>query len=807
MFESTCRLLIACLIVVAAETATSMADDLLAFPERLELTSADDQPQVVVQRRLADGSTRDVTSSSTWTFQDTSVARKDDAYLVPLRDGETTLTIVHEGLKCVVPVTVRNAESVTPPRFRNDVLAVLTRAGCNSGKCHGSASGKDGFRLSLYGFDPVGDQYRLTQELNGRRLNLATPARSLVLKKALGEVAHSGGQRLVEDSAHYRTVMAWIAAGAPIDPPDVPVPVGIDVYPGKAIFSQPGPDQQLVVRARYSDGTDRDVTDLAVFISNNEGVAAVSEYGLVTATGPGAAFVLARFDQFSTGTSIIVRPGTSFQFPQVETRNYIDELVDDQLKDMHLSPSPICQDEEFLRRATLDLIGVLPTEKERESFLADHASNRRERLVESLLNRPEFLEIWAMKWAELLQLRIANGGSRKGLALYDQWLRDQVRRGRTINQIIAELIPASGGTFENPAAGYYQTETTPQLIAENVAQALLGTRIQCAQCHNHPFDRWTLDDYYGFASFFSQVGYKQAQDPRELTIFNAATGQMRHPVSNRLVAPRYLGGGDADVSSGDDYRRLVAGWLTSPRNTAFSEHLANVVWAHFMGIGVVEPVDDVRVSNPPSNPSLYRAIGQKFAEYEFEVKKLVKDICASRTYQLSSQRTPANRLDERNFSHATVRRLRAEVLLDCINQVTEVNERFPGLPMGAKAVQIQDGRSQNYFLTTFGRSTRETACSCEVKTSPTLSQALHLLNGESTSGKIESGGVVTRLVQEHQSPMTVVQKLYVRCLTRLPTSDESLVIQERLAGVNDPETALTDLFWALLNSNEFYFNH
>jgi hypothetical protein len=369
------------------------------------------------------------------------------------------------------------------------------------------------------------------------------------------------------------------------------------------------------------------------------------------------------------------------------------------------------------------------------------------------------------------------------------------------------LVPASGGTFENPATGYYQTETTPQLIAENVAQAFLGTRIQCAQCHNHPFDRWTLDDYYGFASFFSQVGYKQARDPRELTVFNAATGSMLHPVSQQPVPPKYLGGEAPQIPSGDDYRVSVAEWLVSPQNAAFSEHIANVVWAHFFGIGIVEPVDDVRVSNPPSNPELYHALGHKLVEYGYDVKPLIRDMCRSRTYQLATQRSEGNRWDERHFSRGRIRRLRAEVLLDCINQVTEVEERFPGLPAGANAMQIANGRTANYFLTTFGRSTRETACSCEVKTSPTLSQALHLLNGDTTTGKITEGGIVTRLLSEGHDAAAVADRLYVRCFARSPTAEESQAIQERLAQADDPEPALNDLFWALLNSNEFIFNH
>lgn len=780
---------------------------LIVGPQRVSLTSKSDRQQIVVQVERPDGSTQDVSALAEWALSAPQVAKLDGATLVPLADGTAELSITFDGMTAKLPVEVRSAGQADPLRFRNDVLAVLTRAGCNTGKCHGAASGKDGFRLSLYGFDPPGDHFRLTRELNGRRINLADPESSLLVQKALGEVPHTGGQRLERGTAHYETLLTWIARGAEPDPAETPHPTSIEVFPQEAVFASRGDEQPLTVLARFSDGSDRDVTDLAVFFSNNEGAATVTEAGLVTSTGPGAAFIMARFDQFTQGTFVIVRPGSDFQFPDVPANNYIDELVYDRLRDLHVAPSELSTDEAFLRRVSIDLIGLLPTVEERDRFLADSSPDKRAKLIDALLERPEFLDVWTMKWAEMLQIRTANGASRKGLRLYDEWLRSQVKAGKTIDQIVSQLLPATGGTFDNPATSYYQTETTPQLLAENIAQSLLGTRIQCAQCHNHPFDRWTMDDYYGFAAFFSQVGYKQAQDPRELTIFNAGVGDMKHPVDDRPVAPRFLGGDAPTIPDGADYRQFLADWLTSGENTAFRENLANIVWAHFFGIGIVETVDDVRVSNPPSNPALHRELGRRLAEYKFDIRPLVRDICNSRSYQLATRRNSANEWDERNFSHAKIRRMRAEVLLDCINQVTGVNERFPGLPEGGRAVQIADGRTNSYFLTTFGRSTRETACSCEVKTSPTLSQALHLLNGETTSGKIEEGRLVGRLFEQHRDPLKVVEQLYVRCFSRPPTDAEMSAIRARLSGAENIEGALTDLFWALLNSNEFLFNH
>jgi hypothetical protein len=412
-----------------------------------------------------------------------------------------------------------------------------------------------------------------------------------------------------------------------------------------------------------------------------------------------------------------------------------------------------------------------------------------------------------MKWAELLQIRTANGLSPKGLERYDAWLRSRVRAGVTIDRIARELLSASGGTFENPAVSYFQTETTPQQIAENVAQVFLGTRIQCAQCHNHPFDRWTMDDYYGFASFFSQIGYKQAQDPRELMVFHADTGEVKHPIAGRVVRPTLLGGRSPELKPSEDRREAVARWLASRENPAFARNLANFVWAHFFGQGIIEPVDDARVSNPPSNPELLDALSRRLVEVNYDIKPLIREITRSRTYQLSTRRNEFNRWDERNFSHQKIRRMRAEILLDCMSQVTETSDRFPGLPQGGRAVQIPDGRAPNYFLTTFGRSNREKVCSCEVKTTPTLSQALHLINGETTTGKIIAGKLVPRLLAEKGKPLAVAEALYVRCLSRALAPDETGRIEPRLAAAPDKEKALEDLFWALLNSNEFLFNH
>lgn len=782
-------------------------------PSRVDLHSARDRQSIVVNALLEDGSTQDVTADCKMIMRDpvsgvvVDFAETMHETVVPRRDGSGVLVVEYMGRAEKIEVHVKGASNDPAVSFRNEVLPVLTKAGCNTGKCHGSASGKDGFRLSLYGYDPEGDHFRLTQEWSGRRVQLAKPEACLLVQKATGNVPHTGGQCIEEGTLPFESLVQWLYEGAKGDEEDAVVPVGIEVLPKSALFSKPAGQQKLVVMASYSDGTKRDVTPLTVFLSNNEAAANVEENGLVQAVGPGAAFILARFDKFTQGASIVVRPDVSFEYPKVQSNGPIDKLVDQRLQFMHLMPSELSSDELFLRRVTIDLIGQLPTESEFQDFVKDRSADKRQKWIDRLLERPEFRDIWVMKWAELLQIRTNNGVSSKALKLYDQWLREAVHSGETIDKIVKNLLPASGGSLENPATNYYQTETTPQLLAENIAQVFLGTRIQCAQCHNHPFDRWTMDDYYGFSAFFSQVGYKQAEDPRELTIYNAAEGEMLHPTGNRSVQPKFLGEATPAMEEGKDYRIVLADWLASHGNQAFAKNLSNIIWAHFFGVGIVDPVDDMRVSNPPSNPELLDHLAERLVAHDFEIKDLIREICNSRTYQTSTRRNESNRWDEREFSHQKIRRLRAEMLLDCITQVTKTTNRLPGLPVGSRAVQVADGAAANYFLTTFGRSNRATPCTCEVKTSPTLSQALHLLNGETTGGKVVEGGVVEEMIQAGAKPKDVIQSLYIRCLSRLPNDGELKSALDMLATYPEAKLGLEDLFWAILNSNEFVFNH
>ncbi|MDH3584143.1 MAG: DUF1549 and DUF1553 domain-containing protein, partial [Phycisphaerae bacterium] len=783
------------------------------FPPKVNLSTARDRQSLVAQVTMDNGITRDVTGEVKFQIADAKLLRREGQVLYPLADGVTEV-VVHLGERTVkVPVTVSDVAAKPPVSFRLDVVPAFTKAGCNTGSCHGSSRGKDGFNLSLFGYDPAGDYHRITREQIGRRINLAVPSASLLLEKATGAVTHTGGELFQSSSPLYQTLLRWLEAGAPDDPADIARATSIEIFPKSMVLNGKNTTQRLTVVASYSDGRTRDVTALAAFSSNNDRSAAISPQGLVTADHRGEAFVMARFDAYTVGSQVIVLPkDAKLDWPDVPEHNYVDTLVNQKLKKLRIVPSEICSDEIFLRRVYIDVTGKLPSEPEYQRFIADKDPKKREKLVDVLLDRKEFTELWVMKFAELLQIRsdgnINRGISYKASVLYYNWLQEKIANNVPMDQIVQELLGSTGGTFATPTTNFYQIERDTKKLTENIAQVFMGMRIQCAQCHNHPFDRWTMDDYYSFVSFFTQVGRKQAEDPRETIVYNRGSGELNHPVHKKPMPPKFLGGNVAEVK-GKDRRAIAARWLASPENPYFARNLANIVWAHFLGRGIVEPVDDVRISNPAVNPELLDELGRRFTDYKYDFKRLVRDICLSRTYQLSTQTNPTNLTDGTNFSRAYVRRQRAEVLYDVISQVTETMEqnKFRGLPKGARAVQIADGRTSTFFLKTFGRATRDTVCSCEVSMEPNLSQALHLLNGQTVGGKIRSGNVVANMLKKHMTGEQIIDSLYLRCLSRRPTDVEKLHLLDRVKDAEDQREAYEDVFWALLNSKEFLFNH
>ena len=789
----------------AAKTLRSIE----VFPAKVTLKTVADSHSLVAMATYEDDTTQDITGDAVFHLAKPGIAELIGNQLKPSADGETKVKVSYGGKELVVPVTVTEATKPRPVSFRLDVMPVFMRTGCNTGSCHGSARGQDGFMLSLFGYDPDGDHHRITRQLSTRRLNLALPSESLIVEKAVEAVPHTGGKRFDIGSPYYNTLVDWIEDGAPNDAKDVAKPTGIEILPPKLLLEGEGATQKMTVIAWYSDGTDRDVTPLVVFQSNNDNSATISPDGMVTANNRGEAFIMARFATFTVGSQVVVIPeGLNYRRPTLVANNYIDDLVYDKLHKLRMTPSELCSDEAFARRSFLDITGLLPEPNELAEFLADSNPEKRNKLVQSLLDRKEFTEMWVMKWAELLQIRTQqnNQVSYKATLLYHNWLKDRIANNMPFDKIVQELLSSAGGTFKSPATNFYQIERDTLKVTENVAQVFMGMRIQCAQCHNHPFDRWTMDDYYSFASFFSQIGRKNAEDPREVIVFNRRSGDVKHPVGGRTLTPKFLGGAEPEITRAQDRRAILAKWLASADNPFFAPNLANIIWAHFFGIGIIEPVDDVRVSNPASNPELLAALAKRFTEYNYDFKRLVYDICTSRTYQLATRTNDSNAADTRNFAHGRIRRLRAEVLLDVITQVTQTKNKFKGLPLGARAVQIADGNVGNYFLTTFGRATRETVCSCEVKMEPSLSQALHLINGDIVQSRIRSGDLTGQLLKVYP-PAEVLRQLYLRTLCRPPSADEQAAILGQLQNEPDKKAVMDDVFWALLNSKEFIFTH
>ena len=727
----------------------------------------------------------------------------------------------------------------TPVSFQRDVMPVFFRANCNSGGCHGAASGKDGFRLSLFGYDAAGDYYRLTQQMIGRRIDVARPEKSLLLLKSINAVPHTGGKLFDEKSEYYATLLRWLQQGAPNDQGIVPQVTGISLEPPKVLFEKPSGQRALKVIAAYSDGTKRDVSTLALYSSNNKTVADIKETGEVVSGIRGATDVFARFGKYTVGGEIIVLPqGDQFLWPKdIQAKNYIDELVHSRLQKLRILPSEICTDEQFLRRVTLDLIGLPPSKEEYFKFMADPVPDKRERLVDALLTRPEYADVWASKWGDWVKIVGETydqyGTDEKAALAYFQWLNRQFQQNTPLGQFVRDQIASRGSTFQQPEVNLFTMlpagEYAAKSVAQDVAQLFTGMRIQCAECHNHPFDRWTQDDYYGFVSFFTGIKRKTAREPREFYIYNDNSAPPApHLLDQRPMPPKFLGG-EAPDTAGKDPRVALAAWLTAPGNTLFSKNMANRIWAHFLGRGVVEPIDDFRINNPPSNSDLLDGLAAKLASYKFDQKRLIRDIVTSRTYQLSARVNPTNRSDERQFSHATVRRLPSVTALDTVSAATGVETEFKEIPAGLRAAQVYDtGRKHgSYFLTAFGQSERKTVCVADDVTDPSFAQSLHLINGDTIATKLKDNPLLKMAMQQNRTPAEIVEALFIRTLARKPTKNEWTAFSEAVIGAEPKATAkpeiprpetpaptlkptvdnYTNLWWSLFNSTEFLFQH
>jgi hypothetical protein len=727
------------------------------------------------------------------------------------------------GIAALMTLAAHGAEPSAAPSFRRDVMPVFFRAGCNAGTCHGSARGKDGYMLSLFGYDAAGDYRRTVEEIPGRRVNTSMPEESLLLLKATGRVPHTGGKLFDRDSDLYKTLAAWIEAGAADDVGSVPEVTGISLPKSSVVFSRLGQQGTASVKANYSDGSTRDVTSLALFGSNNASVAEIDKDGRVTAKGHGDTHVFARFSRFTVGAEVIVLPPSEgFVWPNPPANNFIDRLVFERLEKLRIAPSDLCDDETFLRRVTLSLAARPPTPEEYATFMADAAPDKRVRKVDELLGSEDFTDFFTAVWAELLRVKSSDfqgrTDSHKAADTFVKWIRRQVAADRPFDEVVAEMTNATGSTIADGPTNLYTMLAkdfviNPKALAADYSQLFLGVRIQCAECHNHPFDQWTMDDYYGLVSFFTGVKRKPGRDGRDrMVMFDPAAPLAKHAIDGRTMPAKLLGavepvGGDADP------RLALATWIRDPANALFDRNIVNRLWALLLGTGIVEPVDDFRATNPPSNGPLLDALVARFKESGRRLRPIIRDICTSRVYQLSAVPMPTNAADTRNFSHAQMRRLRADVLLDSIIAVTGVPRSMPRWPNGTKAI-VYHNRNQNdpigdIVLETFGQAARNSVCACDTRAAPSLSQVMHLLVGDTAGQRVKTAaksGVLKEIIAEHKTPEAIIEAIFIRTLSRRPMAEELEALGAVVA--ESPGTAVyEDIFAGLIDSSEFLYNH
>lgn len=720
----------------------------------------------------------------------------------------------------VVAPTSGAAEAV--PTFESDIQPLLTRYGCNAGACHGKARGQNGFQLSLLAYDHDFDFNAIVTEARGRRLFPANPAFSLLLRKASGQAAHGGGKKIPEGSAAYRTLERWIAAGTPRTPADAPKLERISVSPDSKLLKF-NETQQLKVTAHYSDGSTRDVTELSQFSSNESVYAAVEASGLVKAGPiPGEAAIMARFAEKFAVFSVII-PHSKLTNEQASRilpiGNFVDRHVGAKIQQLNLMPSEMSSDAQFQRRAYLDVIGRLPTPVETRAFLTDKDKGKREKLIDALLERPEYADFWANKWADLLRPNPYHTGI-KATYNFDQWIRRSFRENKPYDAFVRDIITANGSTWTNGAAVFYRNRREPDELTTMVSQLFLGVRLDCAKCHHHPFEVWGQDDFYSFAAFFGRIGRKGVgisapiSGGEEAIHLGSGTGgkrngsSVKHPLTGKEMTPTPLLGKALDIPPERDPREVLADWVTAPENPYFAKVIVNRVWADLMGRGIVDPVDDLRATNPPSNPALLDALAKDFRANKCDLKKLIRTICVSNAYQLSTAPNERNASDLRNYSRHYRQRLRAEVLLDMVIDITGVPEKFEAMPAGSRAIEVWTARSQSVFLDSFGRPDPNQDPPCERTSETTVVQALHLMNSPNLYRKVTSDdGRCAELAKGKKTPAEIVEELYLLVYCRLPTDKERTNATKRFEAKGATRRSATeDLMWALINTPEFVFD-
>jgi Protein of unknown function (DUF1553)/Protein of unknown function (DUF1549) len=803
-----CAGLLLCGLASGAEPALTLT------PKDLTLRGHDDRQRLVVTGTV-NGGPVDLTRKATFRCESQDVAHvSTDGIVTPVGDGTATVTGTVDGQSATATVKVIDGAKQRPVTFERDVIPILTRAGCNAGACHGKARGQNGFALSLLSYDADFDYNAIANEARGRRILPAAPEHSLILHKASAQVPHGGGKRLDVTSAGYDVLRRWIIAGLPRTPKDAPTIERITVEPAERVLAAEG-NQQLLVTAHYSDGTTADVTHLATFQSNESVIAAVRADGVVRAGPlPGEAAVMARFlEKFAVCTVTIPLAGEvpADLYARLPRHNFIDGLVWDKLRRLGITPSDPAGDATFLRRAYLDVIGRLPTPEEVHDFLADKDAAKRQRLVERLLERPEYADYWANKWADLLRPNPYRVGVKATYNL-DAWLRDAFRKNKPYDQFVREILTAKGSTFRNGPAVVFRDRREPEEITTMVSQLFLGVRLECAKCHHHPFEVWGQDDFFSLAAFFARVGRKgQGVSPPisggEEVVFAGDRGEVRHPVNGRVLRPRPLGGKPMTVDEDTDPREVLAAWVTADDNPYFARVIVNRVWADLMGRGLVEPVDDLRATNPPSNGPLLDALAADFRKQKYDLKKLIRTIMTSYVYGLGSVPNERNIGDLRNHSRHYRQRLRAEVLLDAIGDITQVPETFAAAAPGTRAMELWTVRAQSLFLDSFGRPDPNQDPPCERTSDTTVVQALHLMNAPGLNRKVTAdAGRAAALAKSTKSAREIVEELYLLVYGRPPKDDERAVCVKLFEEKGATRRRTTeDLLWVLLNTPEFIF--
>ncbi|WP_406696072.1 DUF1549 domain-containing protein [Singulisphaera sp. Ch08] len=799
--------------------AESLPARISVEPPQILLSGANSRQQVAVTGYFADGTTRDLTNSAEYEIEPASLANAAPSGVVtPRADGSGRLRVIAGGKQVDITLSVSKYDVVRPVSYRLDVVALLAKAGCNMGACHGNLNGKGGFRLSLRGDDPAADWLALTRDTLGRRTDLVDPSKSLIVQKPTGRISHEGGQRFPTGSAEEHVLLGWIAGGARDDLRSAPRLTRLDVFPTERISAPRALRQQLVVTAEFSDGTRRDVTRLASYDISDPTTVTVSADGNVEAGRPVETTIAVRYlggRGISRLAFLADRP--DFVWRDVPSENLVDTHAFQKLKSLRINPSEPSGDSVFLRRAYLDAVGRLPTPDETRAFAADKAADKRGRLVDRLLELPEFADYWALKWADLLRNEEKTMGE-KGVWVFQRWLRDQFAGDLPLDEFARRILTAKGSTYANPPASFYRTNRDPMTAAETVGQVFLGVRLQCARCHNHPFDVWTQDDYFGLAAYFGNVQRKELHNERRDMLdkheingdeFIYLSGQPAtvQPRTGMMMEPKAPGGPKPNLGNDQDALDDLATWLTRD-NSQFARNMTNRIWFHLMGRGIVEPVDDFRDSNPPSNPPLLDALTTEFVAKGTRLRPLVALIMKSKTYQLSAKPNPTNQDDEANFAHSLVRLLPAEVLLDAIGQALDTRERFENTPAGMNAVQLPGARMGGKFLKAFGKPDRLLTCECERSEATTLAQAFQLINGDSVRRALEAeDNRIGKLMKSGVSEDVIVTEIYLAALSREPTAIERSAVIAHVHASKNQRKAWEDACWAVLNSKEFLLRH